>query len=97
MGEVAILEVNGCRPNEVISRCVIIVHHCHCEGVVCWQGDWNLKHLPKHWIQVICNKVLFIIDGVLSNLYLDVWIRLWRGVLVVSMVTSNQLTFPSGS
>ena len=76
VGQEPVFQVNGGLPNEVISGGAIIVHDLDYQFVLNGELGRNLKHLPKEWIEVVGNVILFVVDFFLSNSNLQVRVRL---------------------
>ena len=92
MTEKPVFQINLGLSNEVISREPIPVHDGDGEGVVERQCRWDLEHLAEDWVEVAGDVVLFVTDCLLSDLHLDVGVRLavWvLGLKVNSLKTIN--------
>ena len=76
MTQEAVLKINACLSNEIVSRATIPVHDSDGEGVVEGEDSWEFKHLTKDWVGLTGDVVVLVIDFCLSNLYLQEWIRL---------------------
>ena len=72
----AVLKINACLSNQIMSRATIPVHDSDGEGVVEWEDGWEFKHLTKDWVELTAYVVVLVVDFCLSNLYLQKWIRL---------------------
>ena len=50
MTQEAVLKINACLSNEIVSRPTIPVHDSDGEGVVEGEDSWEFKHLTKDWL-----------------------------------------------
>ena len=71
-----VLDVDGGFSNEIISRDTIPVHDRDLEGVVERKEGWQFKHLAKDRVELVRDVVVFVVYNLLSNLHLQVWVRL---------------------